>query len=149
MLFRSRVSHFSKFEFCVMIGPEFLSTFRLQPIKTIRDWENARLWMVYLEAELYRRNREAEQDELSPRNVDPVQDLEAADSADSHLDSAVSHLDSAISQTGSADSHLGSALSSADDALALASNPNLTSAAADSDFTPTRSEEHTSELQSH
>lgn len=38
-----------------MIGPEFLSTFRLKPIKTIGDWENARSWKVSFESEVYRR----------------------------------------------------------------------------------------------
>lgn len=63
-----------------MIGPDFLSTFRLKPIETIREWENARLWMVYLEAELYRRKREAEEEGLLQRNVDTVQDSVASDS---------------------------------------------------------------------
>lgn len=35
-----------------MIGPEFLSTFRLKPIRTIQDWENARRWKVYFESQL-------------------------------------------------------------------------------------------------
>jgi HTH-type transcriptional regulator/antitoxin HigA len=38
-----------------MVGPEFLSTFRLKPIKTIGDWENARSWKVSFESEVYRR----------------------------------------------------------------------------------------------
>ncbi len=63
-----------------MIGPDFLSTFRLKPIETIREWENARLWMVYLEAELHRRKREAEEEGLLQRNVDAVQDSAASDS---------------------------------------------------------------------
>lgn len=63
-----------------MIGPDFLSTFRLKPIETIREWENARLWMVYLEAELYRRKGEAEEEGLLQRNVDAVQDSVASDS---------------------------------------------------------------------
>ena len=63
-----------------MIGPDFLSTFRLKPIETIREWENARLWMVYLEAELHRRKREAEEEGLLQRNVEAVQDSAAADS---------------------------------------------------------------------
>jgi HTH-type transcriptional regulator/antitoxin HigA len=70
-----------------MIGPDFLSTFRLKPIETIREWENARLWMVYLEAELHRRKREAEEEGLLQRNVDAVQDSAAADSEAAVLDS--------------------------------------------------------------
>ena len=73
-----------------MIGPDFLSTFRLKPIETIREWENARLWMVYLEAELHRRKREAEEEGLLQRNVDAVQDSAAADSEAAVLDSTVS-----------------------------------------------------------
>ncbi len=73
-----------------MVGPEFLSTFRLKPIETIREWENARLWMVYLEAELHRRKREAEEEGLLQRNVDAVQDSAAADSEAAVLDSTVS-----------------------------------------------------------
>ena len=73
-----------------MIGPDFLSTFRLKPIETIREWENARLWMVYLEAELYRRKREAEEERLLQRNVDAVQDSLASDSEAAVLDSRVS-----------------------------------------------------------
>jgi HTH-type transcriptional regulator/antitoxin HigA len=73
-----------------MIGPDFLSTFRLKPIETIREWENARLWMVYLEAELHRRKREAEEEGLLQRNVDAVHDSAAADSAAAVLDSRVS-----------------------------------------------------------
>ena len=73
-----------------MIGPDFLSTFRLKPIETIREWENARLWMVYLEAELYRRKREAEEEGLLQQNVDAVQDSAAADSEAAVLDSTVS-----------------------------------------------------------
>lgn len=57
-----------------MVGPEFLSTFRLKPIETIREWESARLWMVYLEAELHRRTWEAEEGGSSQRNVSEVQD---------------------------------------------------------------------------
>ena len=72
-----------------MIGPDFLSTFRLKPIETIREWENARLWMVYLEAELHRRKREAEEEGLLQRNVDAVQDSAAADSEAAVLDSTV------------------------------------------------------------
>jgi HTH-type transcriptional regulator/antitoxin HigA len=70
-----------------MIGPDFLSTFRLKPIETIREWENARLWMVYLEAELHRRKREAEEEGLLQRNVDAVQDSAASDSEVAVLDS--------------------------------------------------------------
>jgi len=73
-----------------MIGPDFLSTFRLKPIETIREWENARLWMVYLEAELHRRKREAEEEGLLQRNVGAVQDSAAADSEAAVLDSTVS-----------------------------------------------------------
>ena len=73
-----------------MFGPDFLSTFRLKPIETIREWENARLWMVYLEAELHRRKREAEEEGLLQRNVDAVQDSAAADSEAAVLDSTVS-----------------------------------------------------------
>jgi HTH-type transcriptional regulator/antitoxin HigA len=73
-----------------MIGPDFLSTFRLKPIETIREWENARLWMVYLEAELHRRKREAEEEGLLQRNVDAVQDSAASDSEVAVLDSTVS-----------------------------------------------------------
>jgi HTH-type transcriptional regulator/antitoxin HigA len=73
-----------------MIGPDFLSTFRLKPIETIREWENARLWMVYLEAELHRRKREAEEEGLLQRNVDAVQDSAASDSEAAVLDSTVS-----------------------------------------------------------
>jgi HTH-type transcriptional regulator/antitoxin HigA len=73
-----------------MIGPDFLSTFRLKPIETIREWENARLWMVYLEAELHRRKREAEEEGLLQRNVDAVQDSAASDSKAAVLDSTVS-----------------------------------------------------------
>jgi HTH-type transcriptional regulator/antitoxin HigA len=73
-----------------MIGPDFLSTFRLKPIKTIREWENARLWMVYLEAELHRRKREAEEEGLMQRNVDAVQDSAASDSEVAVLDSTIS-----------------------------------------------------------
>jgi len=73
-----------------MIGPDFLSTFRLKPIETIREWENARLWMVYLEAELHRRKREAEEEGLLQRNVDAVQDSASADSEAAVLDSTVS-----------------------------------------------------------
>jgi HTH-type transcriptional regulator/antitoxin HigA len=73
-----------------MIGPDFLSTFRLKPIETIREWENARLWMVYLEAELHRRKREAEEEGLLQRNVDAVQDSAAADSEAAVLDSTIS-----------------------------------------------------------
>jgi HTH-type transcriptional regulator/antitoxin HigA len=73
-----------------MIGPDFLSTFRLKPIETIREWENARLWMVYLEAELHRRKREAEEEGLLQRNVDAVQDSVSADSEAAVLDSRVS-----------------------------------------------------------
>ena len=72
-----------------MIGPDFLSTFRLKPIETIREWENARLWMVYLEAELHRRQREAEEEGLLQRNVDAVQDSASADSEAAVLDSTV------------------------------------------------------------
>lgn len=42
-----------------MVGPEFLSTFRLKPIKTIGDWENARSWKVSFESEVYRRKHSA------------------------------------------------------------------------------------------
>ena len=73
-----------------MIGPDFLSTFRLKPIETIREWENARLWMVYLEAELHRRKRETEEEGLLQRNVDAVQDSASADSEAAVLDSTVS-----------------------------------------------------------
>ena len=73
-----------------MIGPDFLSTFRLKPIETIREWENARLWMVYLEAELHRRKREAEEEGLLQRNVGAVQDSLASDSEAAVLDSRVS-----------------------------------------------------------
>jgi len=73
-----------------MIGPDFLSTFRLKPIETIREWENARLWMVYLEAELHRRKREAEEEGLLQRNVDAVQDSAVSDSEAAVLDSTVS-----------------------------------------------------------
>jgi HTH-type transcriptional regulator/antitoxin HigA len=73
-----------------MIGPDFLSTFRLKPIETIREWENARLWMVYLEAELHRRKREAEEEGLLQRHVDAVQDSAASDSEAAVLDSTVS-----------------------------------------------------------
>jgi len=85
-----RDSHFGDSEFCIMIGPDFLSTFRLKPIETIREWENARLWMVYLEAELHRRKREAEEEGLLQRNVDAVQDSAASDSKAAVLDSTVS-----------------------------------------------------------
>jgi HTH-type transcriptional regulator/antitoxin HigA len=78
-----------------MIGPDFLSTFRLKPIETIREWENARLWMVYLEAELHRRKREAEEEGLLQRNVDAVQDSAAADSEAADSEAAV--LDSTVS----------------------------------------------------
>jgi HTH-type transcriptional regulator/antitoxin HigA len=44
---------------CGMVGPEFLSTFRLKPIKTIGDWENARSWKVSFESEVYRRKHSA------------------------------------------------------------------------------------------
>jgi len=67
-----------------------LSTFRLKPIETIREWENARLWMVYLEAELHRRKREAEEEGLLQRNVDAVQDSAVSDSEAAVLDSTVS-----------------------------------------------------------
>ena len=77
-----------------MIGPEFLSTFRLKPIETIREWENARLWMVYLEAELYRRKRETEEEGLLQRNVGAVQDSAAADSEAAVLESVSAVLDS-------------------------------------------------------
>jgi HTH-type transcriptional regulator / antitoxin HigA len=77
-----------------MIGPEFLSTFRLKPIETIREWENARLWMVYLEAELHRRKREAEEEGLLQRNVGAVQDSAAADSEAAVLESVSAVLDS-------------------------------------------------------
>jgi HTH-type transcriptional regulator/antitoxin HigA len=50
-----RDSRFGEAEFCGMVGPEFLSTFRLKPIKTIGDWENARSWKVSFESEVYRR----------------------------------------------------------------------------------------------
>lgn len=80
-----------------MIGPEFLSTFRLKPIETIREWENARLWMVYLEAELYRRKRETEEEGLLQRNVGAVQDSAAADSEAAVLESVSAVLDSNIS----------------------------------------------------
>jgi HTH-type transcriptional regulator/antitoxin HigA len=73
-----------------MIGPDFLSTFRLKPIETIREWENARLWMVYLEAELHRRKRGAEEEGLLQRNVDAVQDSAVSDSEAAVLDSTVS-----------------------------------------------------------
>ena len=73
-----------------MIGPDFLSTFRLKPIETIREWENARLWMVYLEAELHRRKREAEEEGLLQRNVDAVQDSAASDSEAAVLVATVS-----------------------------------------------------------
>jgi HTH-type transcriptional regulator/antitoxin HigA len=73
-----------------MIGPDFLSTFHLKPIETIREWENARLWMVYLEAELHRRKREAEEEGLLQRNVDAVQDSAVSDSEAAVLDSTVS-----------------------------------------------------------
>jgi len=73
-----------------MVGPEFLSTFRLKPIETIREWENARLWMVYLEAELHRRKREAEEEGLLQRNVDAVQDSAVSDSEAAVLDSTIS-----------------------------------------------------------
>jgi HTH-type transcriptional regulator/antitoxin HigA len=73
-----------------MIGPDFLSTFRLKPIETIREWENARLWMVYLEAELHRRKRETEEEGLLQRNVDAVQDSAVSDSEAAVLDSTVS-----------------------------------------------------------
>jgi HTH-type transcriptional regulator/antitoxin HigA len=43
-----------------MVGPEFLSTFRLKPIKTIGDWENARSWKVSFESEVYRRKHLAD-----------------------------------------------------------------------------------------
>ena len=69
-----RDSRFGDSDFCMMIGPDFLSTFRLKPIETIGEWENARLWMVYLEAELYRRKRVAEEDGVLQRNVGAVQD---------------------------------------------------------------------------
>jgi HTH-type transcriptional regulator/antitoxin HigA len=42
-----------------MVGPEFLSTFRLKPIKTIGDWENARSWKVSFESEVYRHKHSA------------------------------------------------------------------------------------------
>jgi len=77
-----------------MIGPEFLSTFRLKPIETIREWENARLWMVYLEAELHRRKREAEEEGLLQRNVGAVQDSAAADSEAAVFESVSAVLDS-------------------------------------------------------
>jgi HTH-type transcriptional regulator/antitoxin HigA len=73
-----------------MIGPDFLSTFRLKPIETIREWENARLWMVYLEAELHRRKREAEEEGLLQRNVDAVEDSAVSDSEVAVLDSTIS-----------------------------------------------------------
>jgi HTH-type transcriptional regulator/antitoxin HigA len=73
-----------------MIGPDFLSTFSLKPIETIREWENARLWMVYLEAELHRRKREAEEEGLLQRNVDAVEDSAVSDSEAAVLDSTVS-----------------------------------------------------------
>jgi HTH-type transcriptional regulator/antitoxin HigA len=62
----------------------------LKPIETIREWENARLWMVYLEAELHRRKREAEEEGLLQRNVDAVQDSAVSDSEAAVLDSTVS-----------------------------------------------------------
>jgi HTH-type transcriptional regulator/antitoxin HigA len=65
-----------------MIGPDFLSTFRLKPIETIGEWENARLWKLDLEAELYRRKREAEEEGVLQQNVDAVQDSEVHDSAE-------------------------------------------------------------------
>jgi HTH-type transcriptional regulator/antitoxin HigA len=46
--------------------------------------------MVYLEAELHRRKREAEEEGLLQRNVDAVQDSAAADSEAAVLDSTVS-----------------------------------------------------------
>jgi HTH-type transcriptional regulator/antitoxin HigA len=65
-----------------MIGPDFLSTFRLKPIETIGEWENARLWKLDLEAELYRRKRDAEEEGVLQQNVDAVQDSEVHDSAE-------------------------------------------------------------------
>jgi HTH-type transcriptional regulator/antitoxin HigA len=85
-----RDSRFGDSDFCIVIGPDFLSTFRLKPIETIREWENARLWMVYLEAELHRRKREAEEEGLLQRNVDAVQDSAVSDSEAAVLDSTVS-----------------------------------------------------------
>lgn len=64
-----------------MIGPDFLSTFRLKPIETIGEWEDARLWKLNLEAELYRRKREAEEEGVLQQNVDTVQDSAVQDSA--------------------------------------------------------------------
>ena len=69
-----------------MIGPDFLSTFRLKPIETIGEWEGARLWKLNLEAELYRRKRDAEEEGVVQQNVDAVQDsavqdIEVQDSA--------------------------------------------------------------------
>ena len=46
--------------------------------------------MVYLEAELHRRKREAEEEGLLQRNVDAVQDSAASDSEAAVLDSTVS-----------------------------------------------------------
>jgi len=69
-----RDSRFIESEFCIIIGPDFLSTVRLKPIETIGEWEDARLWKLNLEAELYRRERVAEEDGFLQRNVDAVQD---------------------------------------------------------------------------
>ena len=38
-----------------MIGLEYLSSFGLKPIETVRDWENACRWKLYFESEIYRR----------------------------------------------------------------------------------------------
>ncbi len=77
-----RDSRFTDSEFCIMIGPDFLSTFRLKPIETIGEWEDARLWKLNLEAELYRRKRVAEEEGVLQQNVDTVQDSAVQGRAD-------------------------------------------------------------------
>ena len=100
-----------------MIGPEFLSTFRLKPIETIREWENARLWMVYLEAELYRRKRETEEEGLLQRNVGAVQVSAAADSEAAVFESEAAILDSMESVDSAVSNSMDSAVSNSADLL--------------------------------
>jgi len=105
-----------------MIGPDFLSTFRLKPIETIREWENARLWMVYLEAELHRRKRETEEEGPLQRNVDAVQDSVSADSEVAVL-VATESVDSMVSNSSDLLESVSSVLDSTVSGSRLTGNP--------------------------
>ena len=79
-----------------MVGPEFLSTFRLKPIKTIGDWENARSWKGSFESEVYRRKHLAaaagEESQLSEGEFQLSDDESQLSDGESQLSDGESHL---------------------------------------------------------